>query len=93
MFFVCLSSAECVANDGLSIGRRCLITHPLLTYLVVHDSHLHGVAREVQVHQAFLKANRDRIVWGQCRRQIIEFGLVAPNVDEGRIPPVARFSG
>src|SRR5438132_1574358 len=81
MFFVCLSSAECVADDGLSLGRRCLITRPLLTYLVAHDSHLHGIARKVQVHQAFLDANRDRTVGGKRRRQIIEFGLVTPNVD------------
>src|SRR5207245_7679075 len=81
MFFVCLSSAECVADDGLSLGRRCLITRPLLTYLVAHDSHLHGIARKVQVHQAFLDANRDRTVGGKRRRQIIEFGLVTPDVD------------
>src|SRR5207247_3315280 len=78
---LCLSlSAECVADDGLSLGRRCLITRPLLTYLVAHDSHLHGIAREVQVDQAFLDANRDRTVGGKRRRQIIEFGLVTPNV-------------
>src|SRR6266550_4016525 len=81
MFFVCLSSAECVADDGLSLGRRCLITRPLLTYLVAHDSHLNGIARKVQVHQAFLDANRDRTVGGKRRRQIIEFGLVTPDVD------------
>src|SRR5437870_10014721 len=64
---LCLSSAECVADDGLSLGRRCLITRPLLTYLVAHDSHLHGIARKVQVHQAFLDANRDRTVGGKRR--------------------------
>src|SRR5437868_14190857 len=81
MFFVCLSSAECVADDGLSLGRRCLITRPLLTYLMAHDPHLHGIARKVQVHKAFLDANRDRTVGGKSRTQIIEFGLVTPDVD------------
>src|SRR5438128_6299814 len=78
---LCLSSAECVADDGLSLGRRCLITRPFVTNLVAHDLHLNGVAREIQVHHVLLQANRHRIAGGQCRRQIIKFGLVTPNVN------------
>src|SRR5206468_3131642 len=65
----------------LLLGKSCLPTCSFSANLVVHDLHLQCVAREIQVHQVFLKANRDRIVGGKFRGQVINFGLVTPNVD------------